>query len=60
MMNYADLELREKEDEQFNSTLLLRLIVFSIFPLMFAVRLLRASKAPVTKLGLKAPDHPRF
>jgi hypothetical protein len=100
MMNYADLELREKEDEQFTDTLspplflvialllshgvemalgggtnpivtrttglgslvsdnstllLLRLIVFSIFPLMFAVRLLRASKAPVTKLGLKPP-----
>lgn len=100
MMNYADLELREKEDEQFtdtlspplflviallishgvemalgggtnpivtrttglgalvsdNSTLLmLRLILFSIFPLIFAVRLLRASKVPVTKPKLKAP-----
>jgi len=100
MMDYADLELREGEDEQFgdtlspplflvltllvshgvelalgggtnpivarrdglaalvtdNSTLLmLRLIFFSVFPLMMAVRLLRLQRKTLTRNRLKAP-----
>ena len=100
MMNYADWELRDKEEEQFTETLspplflilsllishgiglslgggtnpilasnrglaslisdnttllLLRIVLFSIFPLMLAVRFVRASHTQLTRDGLKAP-----
>ena len=100
MMNYADWELRDKEEEQFTETLspplflilsllvshgiglslgggtnpivasnrglasiisdnttllLLRVVIFSIFPLMLAVRFVHASRSQLTREGLKAP-----
>ena len=100
MMNYANWELHDKEEEQFTDTLspplflilsllvshgiglslgggtnpilasnrglaslisdntsllLLRVVVFSIFPLMLAVRFAHASRSQLTRQGLKAP-----
>ena len=100
MMNYANWELHDKEEEQFTDTLspplflilsllvshgiglslgggtnpivasnqglaslisdnttllLLRVVIFSIFPLMLAVRFVHASHSQLTRQGLKAP-----